>query len=182
MPSHAPGPAGNGGNVNKPAVRLTRILSAGLMTSSSRQGGRDDDYFFTFISFPLFLCPSLWAPACLPSRPVRLSPTHPVFGVLSLPFLSVLRTGEEYHVRRASRRQRSCKKRANGNASVVASRPPRRHTRAPGGVFAARKLAANAANCKFPSSQVYLNHLRSLFGLLFLTEHILFTPSSALID
>lgn len=135
MPSHAPGPAGNGGNVNKPAVRLTRILSAGLMTSSSRQGGRDDDYFFTFISFPLFLCPSLWAPACLPSRPVRLSPAHPVLGVLSLPFLSVLRTGEEYHVRRASRRQRSCKKRANGNASVVASRPPRRHTRARRGGF-----------------------------------------------
>lgn len=88
VPSHAPGPAGNGGNVNKPAVRLTRILSAGLMTSWSRRGERHDDFFFFFHFYfvsPLSLCPSLWAPACLPSRPLRLSTTHPVFfGFLSL--------------------------------------------------------------------------------------------------
>lgn len=85
---------------------------------------------FPSFSVPLFGLP----PACRLALSVYLQRIL-FLSVLSLPFLSVLRTGEEYHARRASRRQRSCKKRANGNASVVASRPPRRHTRARRGGF-----------------------------------------------
>lgn len=108
VPSHAPGPAGNGGNVNKPAVRLTRILSAGLMTSWSRRGERHDDFFFfsTFISFPLFLSVPLFGlpPACRLALSVYLR--HILFFLVFSPFFwSVSRRGEEVHVRQRSRRQ-----------------------------------------------------------------------------